>query len=111
MPTGQKNDLKSIYWYSTCHDFNPKHVDCALALCWLYLGLGQLNPAIAALETVLKTERAVVRMSENVLLWDCDVPLVAVDLYSKKAQVQGISAEEAMYFFLLVRSLVQMHVF
>lgn len=72
-------------------------------LCQLYVGLGQLNPALQALETVLKTERSSAhRLSESNHMWDCDIPLLAVDMYSKKAQVQGVSAEEAMHFFLLV---------
>lgn len=94
--------MKSIYWYNTCSEYNPKNADCAVQLCQLYVGLGQLNPALQALEVVLKTERSPQRVSVNVDLWDCDIPMVAVDLYSKKAQVQGVSAEEAMYFFLLV---------
>ena len=87
----------------------PHRTECAVELSKLYVSLGQLDPALAELEGVLRQERAgKVAMTSVLNHWECDVPNLVLDLYSKKAQVSGVTAEEAMYFFLTVRAL---HIF
>ena len=100
----QRDDLKAIYWLNMCREYQPNQVACALLLCQLYIRLGQLNPALKALDLVLTTERgADNRLSEQLGTWECDVPAMAADILSKKAQAQqSLSAGEAMHFFVLV---------
>lgn len=73
-----------------------------MLLCQLYISMGQLAPALTAMEGMLRTEVPAARVSAYLGLWECDVPLVVLDAMAKKAQVYGASAEEAMYFLLLV---------
>ena len=87
-----------------CRDYNPRQSECALALCQLHLSLGQLDLALAELDGVLTQRRADRLMMNNINHWECMVPRIAAELFATKAQSQqqGLSAEEAMYFFLLV---------
>jgi hypothetical protein len=94
--------VQAIRWLSTCRSYNPDQVDCVMLLCQLYVTLGQLKPALQTLDEMLTTERKVDRFHMFTGLWECDVPAVALDLLSKKAQTQGVEAGETMYFFVLV---------
>lgn len=98
----QRDDFKAIYWLSMCRDYNPAQSECALALCQLYTKLGQLAPALAELHGVLQLRREQRQMLEYLTHWNCKVPLMAVQLFADKAVVQGVAADEAMYFFHLV---------
>lgn len=89
-------------WLNMCYEYNPNQIECALLLCQLYRRLGQLKPALQMLHKALMAERGPDRFSAAVDIWDCDLPAVAADLIATKAQVQGISAQEAMHFFVLV---------
>lgn len=73
-----------------------------MLLCQLYIRLGQLQPALQAMKDMLSTERGGERLSQLLDIWDCDIPSLAVDLLRTKATAQGVSSEEAMYFFVLV---------
>jgi hypothetical protein len=99
----QRDDVLAARWLNTCYEYNPGQVECALLLAQLYRRLGQIKPALKALQRVLGTERGPQRNSEQIDFWDCDLPSVAADLLSVQAQVQGLSAGEAMHFFVLVR--------
>lgn len=88
-----------------CRDYNPRQSECSLSLCQLYIKLGQLDPALRELHAVLRQDREVRAMVEYLNHWECKVPAMAVQLFSIKAQSSGLSSEEAMYFFLLVRNI------
>lgn len=98
----QRDELKAIYWLNTCRDYQPKYVECSMLLTQLYISMGQLAPALTAMESVLRTEPPSYRVSSFLGLWECDVPLVVLDTMLKRTQMAGASAEEAMYLLLLV---------
>lgn len=98
----QRDDLKAIHWLSMCRDYRPSQSECSLSLCQLYLKLGQLTPALAEIHNVLQQGREEREMLEYLVHWDCKVPLMAAQLFATKATVQGVEADEAMYFFHLV---------
>lgn len=102
----QVDDLKAIYWLNTCRDYNPKYVECSMLLTQLYVSLGQLGPALGSLDVMLRTAPPARdgRTSQFLGLWECDAPLVVLDVLAKKAQHQGVTPEEAMFFFALVSS-------
>lgn len=98
----QRDELKAIYWLNTCRDYQPKYVECSMLLTQLYISMGQLAPALTAMESVLRTEPPSYRVSSFLGLWECDVPLVVLDTMLKRTQMAGASAEEAMHLLLLV---------
>lgn len=102
------DDQKAIYWLNTCRDYNPKYIECPMLLAQFYVSLGQLAPALATLDTMLRTAppTSTPRASQYLGLWECDAPLVIIDVLAKKAQFQGVSPEEAMHFFALVRAVL-----
>ena len=80
-----------------------------MLLAQFYVSLGQLAPALVTLDTMLRTPQPAAdarRTSQFLGLWECDAPLVVLDVMSKKAQFQGVSPEEAMHFFTLVSVIV-----
>ena len=85
-----------------CRDYNPRQSECSLSLCQLYMRLGQIDPALRELHTVLQQDPEQRAMVEYLNHWECKVPAMVVQLFSLKAQTAGLSAEEAMYFFLMV---------
>jgi hypothetical protein len=87
-----------------CRDYKSTQSECSLALCQLHLKLGQLAPALAEIHAVLKQGREEREMLEYLTHWECRVPLVAAQLFATKATAVGVEADEAMYFFHLVRS-------
>lgn len=98
----QRNDQKAIYWLSLCRDYNPRQSECSLALCELYVRLGQIEPALKELHGILRQGSEKRAMVEYLNHWECKVPAVVVQLFSIKAQTKGLTSEEAKYFFLMV---------
>jgi hypothetical protein len=94
--------MKAIYWLNMCKDYNPSNTECALSLVQQYLKLGQLAPAVLEMHAVLQQGREERHMMEYLNHWECRVPAMAVHLFATKAQTQGLEADEAMYFFVLV---------
>lgn len=95
--------MKAIHWLSMCRDYKPTQSECALGLCQLYIKLGQLQPALAEIHSVLQLRREERPMMEYLNHWECKVPAMAVQLFAKKAISSDLSTEEALYFFVLVR--------
>lgn len=96
--------MKAIYWLSMCRDYNPRQSECALNLIVLYVRLGQIEPALKELYSVLRQDPEERAMVEYLNHWECKVPATAVQLLSIKARAAGLSSEEAKFFFLMVKS-------
>jgi hypothetical protein len=94
--------MKAIYWLSMCRDYKQTHSECSLALCQLYVKLGQLTPALREIHTVLQKAREERQMLEYLTHWECRVPTMALQLFANKAFAIGLETDEAMYFFVLV---------
>ena len=61
-----------------------------------------MDPALEEIKFVLKQKREDRLMLTTLNQWECAVPSMVVDLYSLKAELRGVTAEEAMFFFLMV---------
>jgi hypothetical protein len=93
-----------VYWLSLCRDIDPRHTLCAENLCKQYISMGQLEPALTELMALLKAAPASEEAVVELIGTECNIPGLVVDLFAKKALIKGITAPEAMFFFVMVCS-------
>ena len=90
-----------------CRDYNPKQSECSIALCRLYITIGQIDPALEEIKLVLMQKKEDRLMLTTLKQWDCTVPSMVLDLFTLKAEIYGISSEEAMLYFLMVSNTIK----
>ena len=95
-----------------CRDFNPKQVECGMALVTLYLSNGLLNGALIETDKLLKTKYEDRTMLNHYKNWECEVPRLAVKMMTYKFQLltqenKELNLAEVKYLFLLAQIVQQ----
>jgi predicted nucleic acid-binding protein len=77
-----------------------------MSLTRLYIAYGALEPALAELEAVLRTVREERQMLNHYKEWECDLPVLAMDVLGLKLRMQPDAAvpHDAVYLALMVRT-------
>eukprot|EP01038_Epipyxis_sp_PR26KG_P005866 gene5866-8090_t len=97
-----KSDFRNgIYWFKMCRDYNPQQVECSMSLIKLYLSHGVFDLALFELETILRVKNTPRMMLNYHSQYLCELPVLALTLYSNKAILGALTAEEAFYSVLL----------
>jgi hypothetical protein len=102
--TNYKKDFTNAeLWFSLCRDYNMKQCECSMALARLYIVHGSLDMAFNEMEKILKTHREDRLMLNWFKTWECDVPQLAVTLFSHYLRIYATLAtpQDAMYLLLL----------
>ena len=102
--TNYKKDFTNAeLWFSLCRDYNMKQCECSMALARLYVAHGSLDMAFNEMEKILRTQREDRLMLNWFKTWECDVPQLAVTLFSHYLRIYAALAtpQDAMYLLLL----------
>lgn len=98
-----KDYVNGRLWYSLCRDYNPQQFECGMQLTRLHVLQGQLDDALVEVEKMLKTEKKERMMLNYIQSYECDLPLVVVDVLDKKLNFGQGSVDEMKYLLLLVK--------
>lgn len=97
--------IEATRWLHQCRDYDIKHTECSLALVNLYLHMGLTEDATQELfQNILTQDRRDRSMVTHFKHWQCEIPLVVMDVLLRKGINQGnvLDRNDAKYTLLMV---------